>query len=428
MLFTDVSEAQQMPVTTEFNPEENTVDFPVSDEKQKEYFPVYRDEVMLVLLTTGEKSVLATGSIIETNGENTVVVEEGACRAIGVKNGDTIDAWVIPGERKLDLNYDDGLGETAKDNDPTNGSWLLLKTTELALTERSEDRRVYINKSFREQVALPHGREVSVLCEVIDGGPESIIGSAEGSVSIPESGTRITVPENVVADAGIKDEEQMSAIWLSTADINQQQENTIRETGVDTSGTGVDDGVGELDFSVGERDEETDGVDDDSSSDGGEDGDSNDEEEHPKSDWNGGSAERFVEEDQPQEREKNDESESIPVDDSAGVEVEYTSSVSPVVLLDDDERVAENWTGHYMNSEGELLCGKTFESSIDDPGRDHYDEVCVDCAVAAPGKIKQRDLAEAIESIVGFTIGEEEPFVLSREDAANLLNVLQEAR
>ena len=148
MLFESVTIEQQLPISTVFRTNSDVVVLSVSDSMQEEYFPLYSGERVLLLVTTGEKSVLATGEVSQSNDGNNITVDSGAFKAIGVSDGQKIDCWVIPDEQKIDLNYESGGREL--DGDPTNGSWLLLKMNELALTDSSEDRRVYINKSFRE--------------------------------------------------------------------------------------------------------------------------------------------------------------------------------------------------------------------------------------------------------------------------------------
>lgn len=429
MLIERIDEKHQMPVSEEFDPEDEYVSLVVSESLQEEYFKLYANETVIVLLTTGEKSVLATGDVGESNGRTVVNVDSGACEAIGADNN-AVDGWIIPNEQKVNLNYDDSHVKNS-DNDPTNGSWLLLKTAELALSDSSEDRRVYINKAFRERVALPCGKEVQVLCEAIDDNLQSVMDSSVGSVNIPESGKRITIPESVVSNAGIGEDETMSVIWLSTKDIATQKQVRRRESGEYADKSSNDgESVGELNFSVDEGGGEK--VEQERSAVTSDTVQSESNGEYEKSDWNGGSAERFIEGEDDAVDNKNTDQQSERNNNGVGenkrVEIQYTTDVTPVVLLDDDERLDENWTGHYKNENGELLCGKQFSSSIEDTDKEHYDEICIECAMEKPGSIKQRDVADAIKQIAGFSIGEEEPFVLSHEDAAELLSVFKEMR
>jgi hypothetical protein len=461
MLFNHVDETGLLPVTGMYDDIDKSVSFPVTDELQDAYFKLHAGETVLMLLSNNGKSLLATGetdapethSISDDDVSNVVQVNAGACDVIS-ENGDTVNAWIVPDEQKRELNNVSS-DETGRDSnsDPTGGTWLLLKTEEICRNDKPgviSTRRVYINKTLRESVALPCGESVRVLCEVIDEETGAVQRTGSGDVSIPDSGKRITIPETVAADAGIGTKNELTAIWLHSEDIASKTSTSSSdaETKQETSKQSRDGEVGEIAFSTGEDDNTLDAVELDETTDTesetmtGVDDRTTASNEMPQK---GGNAHRFgeggVEEspeqehtEQEQSSEKHSESTPQDVDDEQiqngeveneeHVEIDYTPSLVPVVLLDDDERTAEEWTGHYMNENEELLCGKTYTTKVKDPERDHYDTVCLECVAAKPGGIKERDIALAIEEFVDFTVGEEAPFVFSREDAANLLQVL----
>jgi hypothetical protein len=103
---------------------------------------------------------------------------------------------------------------------------------------------------------------------------------------------------------------------------------------------------------------------------------------------------------------------------------EVNPDLTPVVLLDKDERTQEQWTGHYQKENGDLLCGREYTKAVPDPQRDHYSEVCMDCLQERPGALSEEDITSIFEKITGSEFTDDLPILLDRKKAAEVISVI----
>lgn len=415
------------------------------------------------LITNGEYSVLIGQNVYtepETN-EFKFDVDPDLYTVIGSPITDMVTAWITPTAGQDHIHISSDLvtqfpHDETEEYDPTGGSWLLLKTKELTYEEGDSsvaDRRVYVNKEYRDVLSLYNG-ELTVRIETESGGV------AEGSITMPETSNKITIPEGMASEAGISKTGEDTHVWVSTASLAENYKRSQETTSEKTEPTSVSDDA--VDSTV-ESNAESNGL--EFSADNSVDDVTEHVETTPETgtdvvdETDSDDEERGVEtedEDTVSVGERETESEDSALDDGSDggddegsvredsvftggvetvnelrelqetVEREFIPTATPVVILDDEERLQETWTGHYLQEDGELLCGKEYTGIAKDRDGKHYDEVCTECARKKPGALTEKDIGRGLEQFLDISFGTQEPYVLTKEDGAKLLKTIAE--
>ena len=395
---------------------------------------------IVVLLSNESCSMLVDGKIFKQGDElpgYEFFVDEDVFTVMNAGDGDKVTAWITLASGQEHISVDTSVvkrnsSEPYKqadsvNGDPTGGTWLLLKTVELAYhpntSQDVESRRVYIEKVFRDYIGFTEGNDMRVIVETRGS-------TQEGTVTYPMSSKKITIGEDIVKGLDIDEDGEVAHIWVDTEKIamaNTVQSNDGSNNG-EVSVSGTEEAIGddgELQFSTEARDMN-----------------------EVKNDVNTGASSGDTS-DSGDEGVEIDESAGVEIDESAVVEdgedgsvidaaieeakknqddvsIEYVTDMTPVVLLNDKERLQEEWTGHYMDENGDVLCGIEPVGVVEDYGKEYYTEICTECAQEKPGALDEKDIGTALEQFIGVSFGDEAPYVLSRENAVQLLQLLTE--
>lgn len=430
-------EEKMVPTEKRLGEFDNKGKFVVQGSVARQIGVVDGDEI-IVLLSNDSCSMLVGGTILQQGDDlpgYEFFVDEDVFTIMNAGDGEKVTAWITLASGQEHISVDTSVVKRVSpdpyeeadvvNGDPTGGTWLLLKTTELGYQpETNQDvksRRVYIEKVFRDYIAFTAGCELRVIVETRGN-------TQEGMITYPNSSNKITIGEDIVKELGITEGGEVAHIWVDT-------EKIARDNSVQSSNGSVDDestvtgaekshGDGELQFSTEKRDmaemksTATAGqsaVETTPSSDGGEVVDAESDTEPTGDDGSDGDGGGVIDAAIEQAQENQSD-----------VSVEYVTDVTPVVLLNDEERLQEQWTGHYMDENGDVLCGVEPVGVVEDYGKEYYTEVCTECAQEKPGALDESDISTALEQFIGVSFGDEAPYVLSRENAVQLLQLLTE--
>jgi len=390
---------------------------------------LFNDAPLLVLLTNGEESILETPNVVKSleTGEYSFTIAQDQLSRLSLSPGDTLTAWVT---NKTDIGNisirnqpatTSGNSCVGDETDPTGGSWLFVREHTLSYREDKDavSGGMHIPaQPFREHITLLSDSEYEF--KITHKNQSEII-----SPTLRDSGAKFTIGLGTRNRLGIDKDERTVCVWIRTDSIVQHHESNTQDSSNDSLANEDSDeaertGVSDSSTETLQLLEQPSGDDDDSNRVGSE---QITEESTVQLDsintTNG---------DVSSDPQSHNENGGIKTRTTDEINVEYNSEITPVVILDDDERLQEDWTGHYVDDDGELLCGKTYSNAVKDPEKEHYTSVCEDCALAHIGGITDKDLSELLQKHAGVSVGDSVPFVLDREDAAKLFMRITELK
>lgn len=333
------------------------------------------DGTAVAAFIVGDNSSFIVNQTINTNTDNenhhvTLDVPVPEQSPTNLQPGDTVDVW-IAAQSNLDSgqsnNHQLQFGTDAQqppDNDFTNGTWLYVKTYDLHYkpNEALLSGRVHLPAPIRNYIDLNQNTEYTFKAT-------HNTKTDQFTASLIDGGDGVTIPKSTREAIDLSETNRTVDLWLHTPSIvNTDQPDTNNSI-------------------TATKNQDTDKT--------------------------------------PPTQEPTTESE-ITLSLADQINPEYNADLTPVVLLDDDERLQEQWTGHYITNDNELLCEKPFTNAVPDPERKHYTEICIECALERPGALPDADLAELLNEYTDISFSPELPFMLDREDAAILLATMEQ--
>lgn len=350
---------------------------------------VTENETVLVLVSDGVRSGLYTAETMQ-NSQLLVPVEREFFDTLGFETGDTVTYWVTLPDRLDEISvtqgtvaFDDEItGDAA---DPTDGSWLLIYDDELRYRKDTQSVKGAITlykDPFRRFLEYTDGQEITTKTVHDDT-------SVVDTMPMYQTGKGFTIPTSTLRELGVEKTNRDATVWLSTDSLTESPSDTPTP-------------VHEEDHAS--NDEET------------QEAGNTSQEPQPTVEMSSTSTE---ENSQPEDSHSQDsEVEEIKPD----LNPDFTA----VILLDDDERLQEEWRGHYMKPDGSLVCEKSYTDAVKDPRGKHYTDICVECALDQPGAVPGQDLSLLLSDETGISFNDDLPFMLNRRDAAKLLIQLKE--
>jgi len=397
------------------------------------------DEV-LALATNGEQSLLVTQKPVTHDEGYVWDIDQELVEQLDPTESGHITIWItVPAKLdEIKIQNDLMFGEhliTGDENDPTGGTQLYIRTRDLRYTENRGVRgQVKIPAKFRNWLSIDSDSVVRITVHTTQTDDPQTITVDRGLIS---GGKKITIPKQSREDLNITQGNKMVEVWMHTRSITVDD----HPMNLDTESTESESDTKEQADS--NSDSDPDPVSDPSNVD--EDVPTNQKTnvyDHASDDGDeteDGSTGSMSESETRAELELKSKEEKTPAGDAdsdslqdkipveeISVTAEVNPDLTPVVLLDDDERIQEQWTGHYQTDSGELLCGKDFVESVPDPERKHYDKVCLECAAQRPGALTKEDLSGLLEDYTDISFKDELPLILDREDSARLLLILMQ--
>lgn len=420
--------------------ENNSIPVSLKDSEMEEIHFEDGDSI-LALVVTSTKSLLLTPSPMSVGGGYTWQISKDKVKYLD-SGDDSLTVWMTNTDKLDDISID-GLAMdtdliTGDKEDPTGGTDLFIRTRDL--TPRNEDKTTF-DGMFRIP-ATPIRNWVNINSDSLEFKFCRTDKSSQPKTSderkILQDGVKAVVPKQVREELNLSPENHEVAIWTTTSSIcssNESQEED--EVGDESEETTNEEGDGQ-ESAI------------ESQSEGGSD---NEETHLSEVSTNGESlveaaTERSAEESDQNAAESDTTASETDVETQATTESttttdtaatsevgasllgekeivpEVNSDLTPVVLLDEDERTQENWTGHYQTEDGDLLCDREYTRAIPDPERDHYGEVCQDCLKERPGALSEEDITAIFEHITGSKFTDELPIILDRKKAAEVISVI----